>query len=110
MMGVDVCMVCVCACVHGVCVWMCAWCVCVSTGIKTICYPPGCLESFPSQLQVHDLKVELRTMKAGLHNTSRFIQEPKELKEAIKTLYRKHLNDYDQVQLIGGGTVYDYKT
>ena len=106
----DVCMVCVWMCAWCVCVWMCAWCVCVYTGIKAICYPPGRLESFPSQLQVHDLKVELRTMKAGLHNTSRFIQEPKELKEAIKTLYRKHLNDYDQVQLIGGGTVYDYKT
>ena len=103
-------MVCVWMCAWCVCVWMCAWCVCVYTGIKAICYPPGSLESFPSQLQVHDLKVELRTMKAGLHNTSRFIQEPKELKEAIKTLYRKHLNDYDQVQLIGGGTVYDYKT
>ena len=47
--------------------------------------------------QVHDLKVELRTMKAGLHNTSQFIQEPKELKEAVKELYRKHLHDYDQV-------------
>ena len=47
--------------------------------------------------QVHDLKVELRTLKAGLHNTSQFILEPKELKEAVKELYRKHLHDYDQV-------------
>ena len=36
-------------------------------------------------------------MKAGLHNTSQFILEPKELKEAVKELYRKHLHDYDQV-------------
>ena len=48
-------------------------------------------------LQVHDLKVELRNIKAGLHNTSRFIQEPKDLKESIKALYRKHLQDYDTV-------------
>lgn len=48
-------------------------------------------------LQVHDLKVELRNIKAGLHNTSRFIQEPKDLKESIKALYRKHLQDYDRV-------------
>ena len=49
-------------------------------------------------VQVHDLKVELRNIKAGLHNTSRFIQEPKDLKEAIKALYRKHLQDYDRVK------------
>ena len=47
--------------------------------------------------QVQDLKVELKNIKAGLHNTSRFIQEPKELKEKIKDLYRKHLHDFDQV-------------
>ena len=47
--------------------------------------------------QVQDLKVELKNIKAGLHNTSRFIQEPKELKEKIKELYRKHLQDFDQV-------------
>ena len=47
--------------------------------------------------QVQDLKVELRNVKAGLHNTSRYIQEPKELKEAVKELYRKHLHDFDQV-------------
>ena len=49
-------------------------------------------------VQVHDLKVELRNIKAGLHNTSRFIQEPKDLKESIKALYRKHLQDYDRVK------------
>ena len=46
----------------------------------------------------HALKVELRTVKAGLHSTSRYIQEPKQLKEAIKDLYRKHLQDFDQVR------------
>ena len=46
---------------------------------------------------VHDLKVEVKNLKAGLHNTSRFIQEPKQLKESIKELYRKHLQDFDQV-------------
>ena len=51
-------------------------------------------------VQVHDLKVELRNIKAGLHNTSRFIQEPKDLKEAIKALYRKHLQDYDRVNTV----------
>ena len=50
-----------------------------------------------STCQVHDLKIELRNIKAGLHNTSRFIQEPKDLKESIKALYRKHLQDYDRV-------------
>ena len=48
-------------------------------------------------VQVHDLKVELKNIKAGLHSTSRFIQEPKQLKESIKALYRKHLQDYDKV-------------
>ena len=62
-----------------------------STFLSVVILPPP---SFP---QVHDLKVELRTMKAGLHNTSQFILEPKELKEAVKELYRKHLHDYDQV-------------
>lgn len=47
--------------------------------------------------ECHNLKVELRNIKAGLHNTSRFIQEPADLKEAIKGLYRKHLQDFDQV-------------
>ena len=38
-------------------------------------------EMLQERQQVHDLKVELRMLKAGLHNTSQFIQEPKELKE-----------------------------
>ncbi len=55
-------------------------------------------EMLKERQQVHDLKVELRNIKAGLHNTSRVIQEPKELKEAMKELYRKHLHDFEQVQ------------
>lgn len=47
---------------------------------------------------VQDLKVELKNIKAGLHNTSRFIQEPNELKETVKELYRRHLRDFDQVR------------
>ena len=47
--------------------------------------------------QCQNLKVELRNVKAGLHNTSRFIQEPKELKEAVKALYKQHLHDFDKV-------------
>jgi len=50
--------------------------------------------------QCHNLKVELRNVKAGLHNTSRFIQEPKELKEAVKALYKQHLHDFDKVKRI----------
>ena len=46
---------------------------------------------------VEDLRTELRNIKAGLHQSSRFIQEPKELKEAVKELYRKHLEDFEQV-------------
>ena len=39
-------------------------------------------EMLQERQQVHDLKVELRMLKGGgLHNTSQFIQEPKELKE-----------------------------
>ncbi len=49
---------------------------------------------------VQYLKVELKNIKTGLHNTSRFIQEPKELKEKIKELYRKHLHDFDQVRYV----------
>lgn len=54
-------------------------------------------EMMKEREQSHNLKVELRNVKAGLHNTSRFIQEPKELKEAVKSLYKKHLHDFDQV-------------
>lgn len=46
---------------------------------------------------VADLRTELRSIKAGLKNSSRFIQEPKELKDAVKELYRKHLKDFEQV-------------
>ena len=49
--------------------------------------------------QCHTIKVELRNIKAGLHNTSRYILEPKELKEAIKALYKRHLQDFDQVSI-----------
>lgn len=54
-------------------------------------------EMLKERQQMHDLRVELRNIKAGLHNTSRFIQEPKELKEAMKELYKKHLHDFEQV-------------
>ena len=49
------------------------------------------------QQQVHDLKVEIGNFKAGLHSTSQHIQEPKQLKEAVKALYRKYLRDHEQV-------------
>ena len=48
-------------------------------------------------IQVHNLKVELQGFKASLHNTTRFIQEPKQLKETMKEMYKKYLRDYDQV-------------
>ena len=48
---------------------------------------------------MEDLRTELRNIKAGLHNSSRFIQEPKELKEAVKELCRKHLEDFEQVRV-----------
>ena len=50
------------------------------------------------RLKMNDLKTELRSIKAGLHNSARFIQEPKELKEAVKELYRRHLGDFEQVR------------
>ena len=56
-------------------------------------------EMMKEREQSHNLKVELRNVKAGLHNTSRFIQEPKELKEAIKSLYKKYLLDFDKVHM-----------
>ena len=48
-------------------------------------------------MQVHNLKVEIQGFKANLHNTTRFIQEPKQLKETMKEMYKKYLRDYDQV-------------
>lgn len=48
-------------------------------------------------IQVHNLKVEIQGFKANLHNTTRFIQEPKQLKETMKEMYKKYLRDYDQV-------------
>ena len=56
-------------------------------------------EMMQEREKCHNLKVELRTVKAGLHSTSRFIQEPAELKEAIKDLYKKHLQDFDKVNI-----------
>lgn len=47
--------------------------------------------------QVHNLKVEIQGFKANLHNTTRFIQEPKQLKETMKEMYKRYLRDYDQV-------------
>ena len=46
---------------------------------------------------VEDLRTELRNIKTGLDRSSRYIQEPKELKEAVKELYRKHLDDFKPV-------------
>ena len=67
-------------------------------GTKKLSYlSKTCPACPPPPPQVHDLKVELRGIKAGLHGTTRLIQEPKELKEAIKVLYRKHLQHFDQV-------------
>ena len=43
------------------------------------------------------MRVELQNIKAGLHGTSRYIQEPKQLKEKIKELYRLHLGDFEEV-------------
>ena len=57
-------------------------------------------EMMQEREQCHTLKVELRTIKAGLHNTSRYILEPKQLKAAIKELYKKHLQDFDQVRAV----------
>ena len=47
---------------------------------------------------VEDLRTELRNIKTGLDRSSRYIQEPKELKEAVKELYRKHLDDFKPVR------------
>ena len=49
-------------------------------------------------LQVQDLRVEVQNIKAGLHATTRYIQEPKQLKESIKELYRKYLRDFEQAR------------
>lgn len=43
---------------------------------------------------VESLRTELRNIKTGLDRSSQFIQEPKHLKEAVKELYRKHLEDF----------------
>ena len=47
---------------------------------------------------VEDLKTELRNIKTGLDRSSRFIQEPHHLKEAVKELYRKHLDNFKPVR------------
>ena len=41
--------------------------------------------------------MEIQNIKAGLHGTTRYIQEPKQLKESVKELYRKYLRDFEQV-------------
>lgn len=46
---------------------------------------------------VESLRTELRNIKTGLDRSSQFIQEPKHLKEAVKELYRKHLEDFKTV-------------
>ncbi len=49
------------------------------------------------RVQVHDLKVQIDGIKCGLHGTTQHIQEPKELKLAMMSLYKKYLQDYDNV-------------
>lgn len=51
---------------------------------------------------VEDLRTELRNIKTGLDRSSRYIQEPKELKEAVKELYRKHLDNFQPVSQENG--------
>ena len=46
---------------------------------------------------MHDPKVEIGNFKAGLHSTSQHIQEPKQLKEAVKALYRKYYHVHELV-------------
>ena len=60
--------------------------------------------------QVEDLRTELRNIKCGLHSSSRYIQEPRELKEAVKELYRKHLEDFEQVSVSRSVCVHRYLT
>ena len=57
---------------------------------------------------MQDLKSEIQNIKAGLHGTTRYIQEPKQLKESVKELYRKYLRDFDQVCGVWIGHVHTY--
>ena len=48
--------------------------------------------------QVHDTEAICKRFKTDLHNCVAFIQDPKKLKETIKQLYSKHVQD-DTVSL-----------
>ena len=43
--------------------------------------------------KVHDVEAVVKRFKTDLHNAAGFIQEPKKLKECIKELYGKYVND-----------------
>ena len=43
--------------------------------------------------QVRDVEAVVKRFKTDLHNCVGFIQEPKKLKENVKTLYQKYVQD-----------------
>ena len=59
-------------------VWVCVWFV-----IVFICLPK----------QVRDVDAMVRRFKTDLHNCVGYIQDPKILKESIKALYQKHVQE-----------------
>ena len=44
-------------------------------------------------LQVRDVEAVVRRFKTDLHNCVGYIQDPKMLKESIKALYQKHVQE-----------------
>lgn len=44
-------------------------------------------------IQVRDVEAIVRRFKTDLHNCVGYIQEPKMLKESIKALYQKHVQE-----------------
>jgi hypothetical protein len=60
----------------------CLYCVCVLSIL--------CMSVVP---QVRDVEAIVKRFKTDLHNCVGYIQDPKMLKESIKALYQKHVQE-----------------
>lgn len=52
-----------------------------------------CKQRVIARVQVHDVEALVRRFKTDLHNCVGYIQDPKLLKEGIRALYKKHVQE-----------------
>ena len=62
-------------------------------------------EMHQERQRVRDIEAVVRRFKTDLHNCVGYIQDPKMLKESIRALYQKHVQE-DIVSIIPTGGIY----